>query len=105
MIDKNMVQMAKIRREQIRWFLLTALNISRPVGMYTEALLPIVQATYMDSTHQEVRRELDYLEERELVQINRDGMGRWFAELARYGIDVVEYTVACDPGIARPQIH
>jgi len=104
-IEKNMVQMAKIRREQIRWFLLTALNIARPVGMYTEALLPIVQATYVDATHQEVRRELDYLEERKLVQIKRDSMDRWFAELARYGIDVVEYTVECDPGIARPQIH
>lgn len=99
-----MIHLAKIRREQIRWFLLTSLNISRPMGMYTEALLPIVQATYGDATHQEVRRELDYLEDRELVVIQRDGMERWYSQLTRLGVDVVEYTVACEPGIARPRI-
>lgn len=99
-----MIHLAKIRREQIRWFLLTSLNISRPMGMYTEALLPIVQATYADATHQEVRRELDYLEDRELVVIQRDGMERWYSQLTRLGVDVVEYTVVCEPGIARPRV-
>lgn len=99
-----MIHLAKIRREQIRWFLLTSLNISRPMGMYTEALLPIVQATYVDATHQEVRRELDYLEDRELVVIQRDGMERWYSQLTRLGVDVVEYTVVCEPGIARPRV-
>lgn len=109
MSDANPVNsamhMAKIRREQIRWFLLTALNVARPVGMYTEALLPIVQATYQDATHQEVRRELDYLHDRELAKVTQDGMGRWFAELSRFGVDVVEYTIDCDPGIARPRAY
>ena len=103
-MNDNLIQMAKIRREQIRWFLLTSLNISRPMGMYTEALLPIVQATYGDATHQEVRRELDYLEDRELVVIQRDGMERWYSQLTRLGVDVVEYTVVCEPGIARPRV-
>ncbi len=103
-MSDTLIHIAKIRREQIRWFLLTALNIARPMGMYTEALLPIVQATYPDATHKEVRVELDYLEERELVNIKRDHLDRWYADLARYGVDVVEYTVACDPGIARPRI-
>jgi hypothetical protein len=103
-VSDALIHIAKIRREQIRWFLLTALNIARPMGMYTEALLPIVQATYPDATHKEVRVELDYLEERELVNIKRDHLDRWYADLARYGVDVVEYTVACDPGIARPRI-
>ena len=100
----NLANMAKVRREQIRWFLLVAANISRPAGIYTEAMLPIVQATYTDATHQEIKRELDYLEERELVKIKRDSMERWYVELARYGIDIVEYTVECEPGIARPRI-
>ena len=103
-MSEHLIQLAKIRREQIRWFLLTSLNISRPMGMYTEALLPIVQATYGDATHQEVRRELDYLEDRELVVIQRDGMERWYSQLTRLGVDVVEYTVVCEPGIARPRI-
>ena len=26
----------------------------------------------------------------------------WFADLTRYGVDVAEYTVDCQPGVARP---
>lgn len=96
--------MAKIRREQMRWFLLVAANVSRPVGMYTEAMLPIVQATYPDATHKEVRVHLDYLEERQLVKIQRDSLDRWYVELTREGVDVVEYTVPIEPGIARPSL-
>ena len=41
--------------------------------------------------------------ERGLVTITgRDLQPQWFCKLDRYGIDVVEYTVACEPGIARP---
>lgn len=104
MVDQNqLIQMQKVRREQIRWYLLVTANISRPSGIYTEAMLPIIQATYQDATHQEVRRELDYLEERRLVRIKRDHMSRWFVETTRYGIDMVEYTINCEPGVARPQ--
>ncbi|EFI60720.1 MULTISPECIES: hypothetical protein [Comamonas] len=94
----------KARREAIRWHLLSAINVSRPVGIYTEALLPIIQSVYPDATHQEVRRELDYLEERELCKIQRDPIDRWFVELNRCGIDYVEYTIDAQPGIARPTI-
>jgi hypothetical protein len=102
MSNTDYQHLQKIRREQIRWFLLTALNIARPVGMYTEALLPIVQSTYLDATHHEVRRELDYLADRGLASIKKDPTDRWFCDLTRYGIDVAEYTVDCEPGISRP---
>lgn len=96
--------MLKSRREQIRWFLIMTAHISRPAGIYTEAMLPIVQATYPDATHKEVRVNLDYLEERELVKIARDPIGRWFVELTRHGVDLAEYTTDCQPGIARPSL-
>lgn len=96
--------MLKIRREAIRWHLLAAINISRPQGMYTGGLLPIIQSVYPDSTEHELKRELDYLEERGLVKIERDPMERWKVDLTRWGVDVVEYTVVCDPGVARPRI-
>lgn len=96
--------MARVRREQIRWFLLLSLNVARPTGCYSEVLRDIVQSTYADATHQEVRRELDYLEERALVKIDRDPLDRWSAELTRHGVDIVEYTVPVEPGIARPKV-
>ena len=97
----NTVQIAHARRGAMRWHLLAAINLSRPTGMYTGGLLPIIQSVYPDATEHELRRELDYLEERELVHIAKDPLDRWMVELARYGIDVAEYTVDCDAGISR----
>lgn len=96
--------MLKIRREAMRWHLLSAINLSRPQGIYTSALLPIIQSVYPDASELELKRELDYLEERELVKIEKDPLDRWMADLTRWGVDVVEYTVECDPGVARPRI-
>jgi hypothetical protein len=98
------IQMAKLRRESIRWFLLSALNVSRPAGAGTPILLAVVHSAYSDATEQEIKRELDYLEDRKLVSITKDTLGRWHAELTHYGVDVAEYTVEVLPGIARPSI-
>ncbi|MBS0508913.1 MAG: hypothetical protein JSR53_16170 [Proteobacteria bacterium] len=99
-----MIDLAKIRREDIRWHLLQAVNLSRPVGIYTEPLLVIVRAVYPDATHHEVRVALDYLEEREMVRVTRDPMDRWTVELTRTGIDFVEYNIDTQPGVSRPKI-
>lgn len=96
--------MQKIRREDMRWHLLATVNVSRPQGIYTEALLPVIQAVYPDATQHEIRRELDYLEERHLAHIKKDPMDRWFVDLTRFGIDFVEYSIEAQPGISRPII-
>lgn len=95
---------ARVRREDIRWYLLVAANVSRPQGSYVEQMHAIVRSVYADSTEHELKRELDYLEERELVKIERDGMDRWFVQLTRHGIDFVEYTIQAEPGISRPRV-
>lgn len=98
-----MIDMDRARREAIRWHLIKTADVCRPQGIYVEAMLPVIQSVYGDATERELRRELDYLEERALVKIQRDGMDRWFVELTRHGIDLAEYTVEVQPGIARPQ--
>jgi hypothetical protein len=96
------IDLAKQRREQLRWILLLALNHARPIGAQEAVLLGTAQGIYPDATPLEVRRELDYLEGRKLVEIERTPSGPWRAELIRYGVDIVEYTIDCEPGIARP---
>lgn len=96
--------MQKIRREDMRWHLLSAINLSRPVGIYTLPLLSVIKTVYPDCTHEEVRVNLDYLEARELVRIQRDPSDRWTVSLTRHGIDFVEYAIDAYPGISRPQI-
>ena len=94
----------RIRREAMRWYLIVAANVSRPHGIYVEGMLPVVQAVYADATEHEVKRELDYLEGRDLVKVKRDGMDRWYVQLTRHGIDLAEYTSVLEPGIARPRV-
>ena len=98
------IDIAKIRRESIRWHLLSAVNISRPAGIYTEPLLEIVRSVYPDATHQEIRVNLDYLEAREMVRLDKDPLDRWMVDLTRTGIDFVEYSIDAQPGVARPKI-
>lgn len=97
-------QLARARRGALRWFLLRAVDTARPVGTTTEPLLIIMQSVFPDATHAEIRKELDYLEERGLVKIKKDPTDRWLVDLTRDGIDVVEYTADVDPGIDRPKI-
>lgn len=98
-----MIDQTKARREHLRWLILLTLNNARPIGAFEGPILAVAQSEYPDATALELRRELDYLDDRKLVQLQRRPDGRWFAELTRYGVDLAEYTVDCAPGIARPE--
>ena len=93
---------SKVRRESLRWLILLTLNNARPMGAQEGPILSVAQSVYPDATQLELRRELDYLHGRELVQVVKSPSGPWHAQLSRHGVDVAEYTVDCEPGIARP---
>ena len=92
----------RLRREALRWLALLTLNNARPIGAYEGLVLSVAQSEYPDASPLELRRELDYLHGRELVQLDKQPSGRWHADLTRHGVDVAEYTVDCEPGIGRP---
>jgi hypothetical protein len=93
----------KARREELRWLILQALNSAQPVGASEQLIFTAITPIIPDLTQLELRRNLDYLAERDLITITGRGTApQWFCKLDRYGIDVVEYTVDCEPGIARP---
>lgn len=96
------IDMAKHRRESLRWLILLTLNNARPVGAFEMPILSVAQSEYPDATPMELRRELDYLADRSLVSLEKQPSGKWFADLTRHGVDIAEYTTACEPGIARP---
>lgn len=96
------IDQAKVRREALRWLILLTLNNARPMGAYEGPVLSVAQSEYPDATAIEIRRELDYLHGRELVTLRKEPSGKWFSNLTRHGTDVAEYTIDCEPGIARP---
>lgn len=104
MSDLNLEAAKKERRERVRWFILRALDVARPQGCYLPSILDVIRGSvYRDATELEIKRELDYLADRKLIKLQVDPLEQWFAELDRYGVDVVEYAVPVEPGIARPK--
>ena len=97
-----MIDVAKVRRESMRWYILLALDNARPVDPHEALVLSTIQGIYGDATQFEVRRELDYLKDRSLVTLDKRPDGQWVCGLTHYGVDITEYTIPCNPGIARP---
>lgn len=97
------VDMEKARREELRWMILLALYAAQPVGVSEAIIRNACDPCIPDLTIVELRREMDYLAERDLIAISERHRPFWFGKINRYGIDVVEYTLPCDPGIARPK--
>lgn len=98
-----MPDIQKARRENLRWIVLLALNSARPLGASEQIIYSAVQPVVPDITQLELRRELDYLDERKLIEVSEKDSPAWFAKLTRHGVDVVEYTQPCEAGIARPK--
>jgi len=96
------LDLARVRRESLRWLIILTLNNARPLGCAEGPILSVAQTQYLDASPLELRRELDYLGDRELVKLQKHPSGPWHAELTRFGVDVAEYTIDVQPGIARP---
>lgn len=96
------IDLEKARREEMRWVILRALYAAQPLGTSEVIVLNAIEPIIPDATVMDVRRELDYLASRELAIVDKD-RAVWTAKINNHGIDVVEYTVDCRPGIARPK--
>lgn len=101
MMEVDEVDMEKARRENTRWRILIILNSGRPIGASEGLIFQILDELNLLRTPQDIRRELDYLRDKDLVELEQGNV--WQAKLTAQGIDVVEYTLACPPGIARPK--
>jgi hypothetical protein len=103
MAEDCMIDLEKARREELRWMILRALYAAQPIGTTEIIVMKAMEPVVPDVTLLEIRRELDYLSERNLATVSGTDGPVWFAKIGRYGIDIVEYTVPCHPGIARPK--
>lgn len=103
MID--VIDFEKASRETLRWLIVSTLNAARPLGASEPLILSAIAGIPFRVTALELRRELEYLEERGILLTNPASKDTpsWHAKLTRHGTDVAEYTVECNPGIARPK--
>jgi len=88
--------------ESARWYILLVLDAGRPIGASEDIIQRALDDSALKLTQAELRRELDYLRDRKLIELKGEDTDHWHAELTAAGVDLVEYTVECRPGIARP---
>ena len=96
------VDLARARNATVRWRILRILDAGRPLGVSEALIFRVLADVHLAPTAVEVRRQLDYLAKRKLLRLTCDQDAPWLAELTSEGVDVVEYTVPVQPGIARP---
>lgn len=96
------VDLEKANREEMRWRILRALDAGRPGRVSETLLLRVVGDASLQVTPNSLRRQLDYLRDKGLVEIEGEGGPTWSGDLTAYGIDVVEGAKPLPPGIYKP---
>ena len=95
-------EMRSVRLGAMRWTILQAISYGGHLGASDEMILPALRLRWLDASLGELRNELDYLDRRCLVAIQRNEVRPWRCTLTRTGRDLVDYTIDCEPGIDRP---
>ena len=88
--------------ESGRWELLRVLNVAGHLGATETMMFHTLIAMWTNITREWIRNQLDYLESRKLIELERHELKDWRAKLTRHGWDVTSYVVNVEPGIARP---
>ena len=100
--NPNEIRVNRGRCQHLRWLLLRCLYQALPEDQPELTLLAYAQRVgYPDVSLTEARSALKYLAGHDLVTyIGETSKQPW--ALTAHGIDVVEYTTPCPPGVARP---
>ena len=88
-----------------RWSILRTLHVGGHLGATEEMIHAVLTGEFIGVTRQWIRQQLDYLQSRKLVSVERSEIAPWRAKLERHGYDIVDYQVECLPGIQRPPRH
>jgi hypothetical protein len=94
--------LSKAQREDSRWRILRTLDAGRPFPLTERVVWRVLTDIKLPMVLAGVRREIAYLEAKGLVKVLNPTEPELQVELTALGIDVLEYTVDCPPGIARP---
>lgn len=97
------VDLEQKRREEARWRILRVLDAGRPIAVSENIIWRVLNDVRLPLSLSAIRRELDYLCDLELVELEGEDACTWFAKLSARGVDVVEYTIDAPPGVARPK--
>jgi hypothetical protein len=90
------------RSETIRWLILLTISNACPAGTNENALLLVIKSQHPDADRAEMRSNLDYLVQNQLILLDASSTGPWFCMMRNEGMRFVYYATDVLPGIARP---
>ena|SRR5690348_8264558 len=91
------------QREEARWRILRVVDAGRPVPVSEQIVWRVLADIKIAFSLNQLRRELAYLRDLRLVEIEGEGTETWFAKLTADGVDVVEYNAKSPAGVGRPR--
>ncbi|HUA32108.1 MAG TPA: hypothetical protein VMA09_00770 [Candidatus Binataceae bacterium] len=91
------------QREEARWRILRVVDAGRPIAVSEHIIWRVLADIKLSVSLNALRRELTYLRDHGLLDLETDQQDNWFARLTARGVDVVEYTQPAPNGIARPR--
>lgn len=97
------VDLEKAQREETRWRILRVLDAGRPLPVSETVIYRALADASLQMSPNHLRRELDYLRDKKLIELQGEDGPVWSASLTGDGVDVVEYTIAAPAGVARPK--
>jgi hypothetical protein len=97
------IDLEQRQREEARWRILRVVDAGRPIPVTEQIIWRVLTDIKLSFSLNQLRRELSYLRDLALIEIEGEGGENWFAKLTAVGVDVVEYTAQSPAGIARPR--
>lgn len=97
------IDLEQKNREEARWRMLRVIDAGRPIAVSEQIIWRVLTDIKLALSLNAVRRELAYLRDLGLVELEGEGAETWFAKLTANGVDVVEYNFPSPAGVARPR--
>jgi hypothetical protein len=97
------IDLEQKHREEARWRILRVLDAGRPIAVSETIVWRVLADIKLPLTLNTLRRELSYLKDLGLLELEGEENETWYARLTAAGVDVVEYTTTAPAGIARPR--
>ncbi len=97
------IDLEQKQREEARWRILRVVDAGRPSVVSEQIIWRVLIDIKLPFSLNAVRRELSYLADLDLLELEGQDTGTWFARLTARGVDVVEYNQAAPAGVARPR--
>jgi hypothetical protein len=97
------IDLEQKQREEARWRIMRVIDAGRPIAVAESIIWRVLVDIQLPFSLNAVRRELTYLRDLGILELQGEDSDTWSARLTAHGVDVVEYNGKAPAGIARPR--